>query len=325
MIKKKLILEKTDNEFEINGVFNPGCYQEGDFVHMFYRAVCSTTNSSIGYAKLNKHNEIIERSNEPIIKRDFDYERHGVEDPRIVKVDDTFYIFYVAYDGKNALTAYATGSDLFNMEKKGIVSPTIKYSEVKKIIHGPQRYIDQADLFIKNVGEDVLFWFKDVFLFPEKINGKFYMMIRVLPDIQIISFNNFDEINNDFWINYFFKGLNDSIVIECLDGRHVGGGCPPIKTPDGWLIIFHSVDSNRVYHTSVALLDLDNPLKVISRLKEPLFSPTEDWEKEGTVPNVVFATGTAIFDDRLCIYYGAADKRIGVAELSLKELLKKLC
>ena len=323
MIKKKLILEKTDNEFEINGVFNPGCYQEGDFVHMFYRAISSTTNSSIGYAKLNKYNEVIERNSEPIIKRDFDYERHGVEDPRIVKVDDTFYIFYVAYDGKNALTAYATGNDLFNIEKKGIISPTIKYSEVKKIINAPQRYIDWADLYIKNVGEDVLFWSKDVFI-VKKLMASF-MMIRVLPDIQIISFNNFDEINNDFWINYFFKGLNDSIVIECLDGRHVGGGCPPIKTPDGWLIIFHSVDRNRVYHTSVALLDLDNPLKVISRLKEPLFSPTEDWEKEGTVPNVVFATGTAIFDDRLWIYYGAADKRIGVAELSLKGLLKKLC
>ena len=53
MIKKKLILEKTDNEFEINGVFNPGCYQEGDFVHMFYRAISSTTNFSIVYVKLN--------------------------------------------------------------------------------------------------------------------------------------------------------------------------------------------------------------------------------------------------------------------------------
>ena len=324
MIEKKLILEKTDNEFEINGVFNPGCYQEGDFVHMYYRAISSTMNSSIGYAKLNKNHEIIERSNQPIIKRDFEYERHGVEDARIVKIDNTFYVFYVAFDGKNALTAYATGGDLLNIEKKGIISPTIKYSEVKKIINAPQKYIDQADLYIKNVGEDVLFWAKDIFLFPEKINGKFYMMIRVLPDIQIFSFDNFNEINNDFWRNYF-KRLNDSVVIECLDGRHVGGGCPPIKTPYGWLIIFHSVDNNRVYHTSVALLDLDNPLKVISRLEEPLFSPTKDWEKEGVVSNVVFATGTAIFDDRLCIYYGAADKRIGVAELSLKELLKKLC
>lgn len=324
MINKRLILEKTNNEFEINGVFNPGCYQDGDFVHMFYRAISSTMNSSIGYAKLNKNNEVVERWNEPIIKRDFEYERHGVEDARIVKIDDTFYVFYVAYDGKNAVTAYATGDNLFNIKKKGIITPIIKYSEAKELMIAPQRYIDQANLYIKNVGEDVLFWSKDVFLFPEKINGKFYMMIRILPEIQIISFNSFDEINNDFWSNYL-RRINELVVLDCLEGRHVGGGCPPIKTPYGWLIIFHSVDSNRVYHTSVALLDLNNPLKVISRLKEPLFSPTEKWEKEGVVSNVVFATGTAIFDDRLCIYYGAADKRIGVAELSLKELLKKLC
>jgi len=324
MIKKKLILEKTGNEFEINGVFNPGCYQEGDFVHMFYRAISSTMNSSIGYAKLDKNNQVIDRWNEPIIKRDFDCERHGVEDARIVKIDGTFYVFYVAYDGKNAVTAYATGSDLFNLQKRGIITPTIKYSEARGIMKDFQQYTNQADLYIKNVGEDVLFWAKDVFLFPEKINGKFYMMIRVLPDIQIISFDSFDEINNDFWKSHL-KIINESTVIDCIEGKHVGGGCPPIKTPYGWLIIFHSVDSNRVYHTSVALLDLNNPLKLISRLKEPLFSPTEDWEKEGVVSNVVFATGTAIFDDRLCIYYGAADKRIGVAELSLKDLLKKLC
>ncbi|KUK49598.1 MAG: glycosidase [Parcubacteria bacterium 33_209] len=324
MIKKKLILEKTNNEFEINGVFNPGCYQEGDFVHMFYRAISSTMNSSIGYAKLDKNNKVVERWNEPIIKRDFDYELHGVEDARIVKIDNTFYVFYVAYDGKNAVTAYATGEDLFNLQKKGIITPTIKYSEAREIMKDFQKYTNQADLYMKNVGDDVLFWAKDVFLFPEKINGKFYMMIRVLPDMQIISFDSFDEINNDFWRSHL-KRINELTVIECIEGRHVGGGCPPIKTPYGWVIIFHSVDDDRIYHTSVALLDLNNPLKVISRLKEPLFSPTEDWEKEGVVSNVVFATGTAIFGDKLYIYYGAADKRIGVAEIYLKDLLKKIC
>jgi len=324
MIKKKIILEATENEFERNGVLNPGCYQEGDFVYMYYRAISSTMNSSIGYAKLNSNNEVIERWNEPIIKRDFEYERQGVEDPRIIKINDVFYIFYVAYDGKNALTAYATGNDLFNIEKKGIISPTIKYSNFRKMKNISQKYIDQADLYIKNWGEDILLWSKDIFLFPEKINGKFYMMTRILPEIQIVSFDNFEEINDNFW-QKFFINFNQSIVINCNSGKHIGGGCPPIKTPKGWLIIFHYVDNERIYHTSIALLDLNNPLKVLSRLEEPLFSPAEDWEKEGIVSNVVFVTGSAIFGDRLCIYYGAADKRIAVAELSLKELLNKLC
>jgi predicted GH43/DUF377 family glycosyl hydrolase len=327
MIKRKIILEATENEFEANGVLNPGCFREGDFIHMFYRAFNSSMNSSIGYAKLNNKNEVIERYENSIIEREFDYERQGVEDPRIIKIDDIFYIFYVVYDGKNALTAYATSPDLKKITKRGLIGPKMKYSEVKKIINAPEKYIEQADLYIKNIGEDVLFWSKDVLLFPEKINGKFYMMIRVLPEIQIISFNDFSDLTDEFWESTF-KNLKDNIVIKNeapFGERHVGGGCPPIKTSKGWLIIFHSVDNKRVYHTSVALLDLNNPLKVIARLEEPLFSPTEEWEKEGVVSNVVFATGASLFGDKLYIYYGAADKRIGVAEIEINNLLSKLC
>lgn len=325
---RNIILESTERDFEINGVLNPGCYQEGELVHMFYRAFDKEMKSSIGYAKLNKDNKIIERLDRPIIKRDFDYESFGVEDPRITKIDDLFYIFYVAYNGKNAVTAYATSPDLINIKKRGIITPLIPYKEVRDImVDVPDSYLNHADLYIKNTGEDVLFWGKDILLFPEKINGKFYLMIRVLPEIQIISFEKFEELNNDFWINYF-KNIKNSVVIKNeydFEKRHIGGGCPPIKTPYGWLIIFHSVDDDRKYHTCAALLDLNNPLKVIGRLKEPLFSPLESWEKEGITPNVVFATGSAIFGDKIKIYYGAADKRIAVTELSLKDLLKKLC
>ena len=92
-------------------------------------------------------------------------------------------------------------------------------------------------------------------------------------------------------------------------------------------MIFHYVeDSNKgkIYHASAALLDKRDPRKVIGRLKEHLFSPTEDYEKFGDVNNVVFPTGTAIFGDRLYIYYGAADKRIAAVSVNLHKLLHEL-
>lgn len=111
------------------------------------------------------------------------------------------------------------------------------------------------------------------------------------------------------------------------ESSHIGGGCPPIKTPNGWLFIYHAAETTPrgvIYHATAALLDLKNPKKVLFRLQEPLISPELPWEREGVVNNVVFPTGTALFGDELYIYYGAADQSVGVAQVSLKELLDEL-
>ncbi len=100
-----------------------------------------------------------------------------------------------------------------------------------------------------------------------------------------------------------------------------------IETDKGWLLIYHAVedrDSGKIYHASAALVDKKDPQKFIGKLKDPLFSPKEDWELQGDVNNVVFPTGAAVFDDRLYIYYGAADKRIACASMDLAELLDEL-
>lgn len=101
----------------------------------------------------------------------------------------------------------------------------------------------------------------------------------------------------------------------------------PFETEAGWVLIFHAVEERnigRVYHAAAALLDRDNPTKVIGRLHEPLFSPTEEWEKFGPVPNVVFPTATAIFGDDLYIYYGATDQYIAVARVSMSQLITEM-
>jgi len=333
--KLGIILEPTAHEFERRAVLNPACYREGNFVHMFYRAVDEKGRSSIGYAKLEGPTTVVERWQKPILVREYDYESVGLEDPRIVKIGNTFYMTYVAHDGVNAITAYATGRDIKKLKKQGIISPQITYGEVSKIFeetHLKDAYYLFASFYEKEGGGKNLIWHKDAFFFPKKIGKKFAMIHRILPDIHIVFFNNFAELSVDFWRNYF-SHLADYVILEnkhWFETRHIGGGAPPIETKDGWVLIFHGVEETnekRVYHVGAALLDLKEPRKVIGKLHEPLFSPTEEWETSRPgleVPNVVFPTGTAIFGDTLYIYYGAADTRIAVASVSLPALIEEL-
>jgi predicted GH43/DUF377 family glycosyl hydrolase len=144
-----------------------------------------------------------------------------------------------------------------------------------------------------------------------------------------VYFNDPSDLTPEFWEEYI-SNLQKHIILTPKykhEKSHIGGGCPPIETKEGWLFIYHAVEMTSqgyVYHACAALLDPDNPNKLISRLKNPLFSPTLEFEKKGYVSNVVFPTGTALFDDDLFIYYGAADCKIAVASLSLKDLLVML-
>lgn len=330
--KEGVILEATGLEFENQAVLNPAIIQQGNTLHMFYRAVRKGNHSSIGYCKLDGPLNVVERSEKPILYPEFDYEKHGIEDPRIVFLEGTYYLLYSAFDGKNALVAYATSPDLKQWQKKGIISPKISYDEAEDIFRSSklkEKYLFFESYYKDIVGKDVLLWEKDAFILPKKINNKFALIHRILPDIQIIYFDDFKDLTLDYWKEYLQK-LSDFVVLEPIHGyesRNIGGGAPLIETDKGWLIIFHSVeDSNegKVYRASAALLDKENPCKVIGRLNKPLFSPSEEYEKLGDVSNVVFPTGTAIFEERLYIYYGAADKRIAVASVDLNDLLEEL-
>ena len=171
--------------------------------------------------------------------------KKGVEDPRITFLDGTYYVFYTAYDGINALIAYATSNDLVHFVKRGVISPKISYDEAEDIFRESkinQKYSMFEALYKKRWGKDILLFEKDASLFPQKINNKFVLFHRVLPGIQIISFNSFSELTKDRWRDYL-KNLKDSIVMDPLfwfENRCIGGGCPPIKTKNGWLTIYHA-------------------------------------------------------------------------------------
>lgn len=328
------ILRPTSNLFENKAVLNPAVYQEGETVHIFYRAIDEDEDKSrIGYAKLNGPLRVVERWNRSILERDALYEVMGCEDPRIVEIEKKFYMTYTAHDGKNAVIALATSQDLKTWKKEGIISPQITYDEVGEILrqeHLKDQYAMFESFYEEFGGRDILLWEKDAVLFPEKINGKFALLHRILPDIQVVYFDNFEQLKSrDFWIEYLNR-LNEFVVLEnryWFETRHIGGGAPPIRTKDGWLFLLHSVEETnhgRVYRASAALLDINNPQKVLGRLKEPLFGPNKEWDKVGIVSNVVFPTGTAIFGENLYIYYGAADHLIAVAKTNLNELIEEL-
>jgi predicted GH43/DUF377 family glycosyl hydrolase len=336
--KLGIILSPTDKEFENNGVFNPGIYQEGNTVHILYRAVQHGNYSTIGYAKTEGPLKIIERKDKPLIVRDFDYEKHGVEDARIVKIENTYYITYTAYDGINAMGALATSKDLIHFEKQGIITPHVNYQEYENFVTccGENKlnpkYHQYYNLFAQ-IGlvddEFRLLRDKDVVLFPRKINGKFVMLHRIWPGIQIVKFDDWKNLTESFWEEYL-KNLANHIVLDPKDifeVNYIGAGGPPIETEFGWLLIYHGVQetiTGKIYHAKAALLQLDKPEIEIARLPYPLFSPTKQWEIEGEVSNIVFPTGHALFGNDLYIYYGVADKHIAVAKLDLQEILLEL-
>ena len=334
--KEGIILEKTNISFENEGVLNPAAIRVGNFVHMFYRAVHTGNHSSIGYCLLNGPLQVEDRHYKPILIPEFDYESQGMEDPRIVKIEGIYYLTYTAFDGVNALGCYATSTDLVHFEKKGILVPQITYEEFHKLsdtnpnIDSKYFRFNQHEGILMKEGIKMLVWDKNLIFFPRKIKSKFYFMHRIRPEIQIlVAVEHLEDLTLDFWKNYFLH-FNDYVMLSPKfdhEISYIGGGCPPIETDAGWLVIYHGVkDSLKgyVYAACAALFELDNPQKEIARLPYPLFKPEYVWELKGEVNNVCFPTGAVVFDDILYIYYGAADERIACASLPLSDLLKEL-
>jgi predicted GH43/DUF377 family glycosyl hydrolase len=258
-----------------------------------------------------------------------------VEDARIVKIDDLFYLTYTAYDGTNARGALATSKDLINFKKQGLIVPPITYSNFVFLAESAgkvnENYYRNHKFYYQEADPDkkMMLWDKNVVFFPRRINDKLVFLHRIRPGIQIVSINNLEDLTKEFWDDYFLN-LHEYIVFDPVyvhESSYIGSGCPPIETENGWLLIYHGVEHNEkgyVYSACAALLDLNNPGKVIARLPYALFSPQYDWELNGEVDNVVFPTGTALFGNTLFIYYGAADTLIACASLNFQELVSEL-
>jgi len=217
----------------------------------------------------------------------------------------------------------------------GLLSPSITYDLAEDIfrdsVADKQRYSYFERNFRAFNGDGVMLWEKDAMLFPKKISGRYALIHRIMPGIQLCLFDDFDDLKNtNYWVKYL-ENLSENIILDPrgeFETAYIGGGCTPIETKDGWLLIYHCVDlknGGKIYHAGAALLDLSDPRKVIGRLSHPLFSPNEGWEMDGTVNNVVFPTGAILYKDgKLWIYYGVADRRIGAKSIPINNLLHEL-
>ncbi len=294
----KAILEPIkENAWESQAVFNPAAIRAGDHVHIIYRAVEGDNYSTLGYARLDRSGKILERWPEPILRREAPYEKRGAEDPRAAKFDGRYYLVYVGYDGVTVRVCLASTTDFKTVERHGIIIPDV--------------------------------WDKDAMLFPAMVKGRLVLMHRLEPNIQLAFFNDLEHLlkpEKDYWHKHL-AALDQYTAMRpqyWWEARKIGGGAPPIPTSEGWLVIYHGVDDKLVYRAGAALLDYDNPLQIIARFPEPILEPERQFEKVGDVPNVVFPTGTAVFDDELLVYYGGADKAIGMATANLSELRYEL-
>ena len=269
--------------WEKDAVFNCGVHFEDGVYHLLYRAVShkkdDPNRSSIGYA-YSKDGVNFKRREKPVLSPGASAEEaQGVEDPRITKIDDKYYMLYTAYDSNKTRIAMAVSGDLINWQRKGIVL--------------------DWELFGNN---------KDAALFPEKINGRYIMLHRPEPDIYVASSRDLKKWDNHRCIMKPKYGWEE---------KKIGAGAQPLKTEKGWLLIYHGVDSDSVYRLGAALLDLENPTKVVKRQSAPILEPETDWELTGDVNNVVFTCGAVLRDNQLEVYYGGADKVIGLARADI--------
>jgi predicted GH43/DUF377 family glycosyl hydrolase len=333
--KTGVLLAPSGLEFENEGVLNPAVLREGDFVHIFYRAVRKGNYSTIGYCRLDGPLTLAQRWDKPFMEPEFEYESHGIEDARIVKIDDLYYLTYTGYDGTNARGAVATSKDLLHFKKHGIIVPPITYSQFVYLAESAgkvnENYYRNHKFYYQEADPEkkIMLWDKNVIFFPRRINGNLVFLHRIRPGIQIVAVNSLKDVTKEFWENYFLN-MHEDIVMDPVyphESSYIGGGCPPIETKEGWLLIYHGVqetDRGRVYSACAALLDLKDPSIEIARLPYALFSPEYEWELIGEVNNVCFPTGTALFGNTLFIYYGAADSLIACASVNLPDLIAEL-
>ncbi|MDD5621953.1 MAG: glycoside hydrolase family 130 protein [Actinomycetota bacterium] len=227
---------------------------------------------------------------EPAMSPENKYERFGMEDPRITQINGIYYISYCAVSDLNGITTcLASTTDFIEFTRYGVI-------------------------FLPDN--------KDVAIFPEKINGKYYALSRPIST---------GCEARDMWISespdFICWGNHMKLMgtrKQYWDEGSIGAGAIPFRIKEGWLEIYHGSSKINRYCLGAVLLDAGEPWKVVARTKEPIIEPEMDYEKNGFFGNVIFTCGSLYEEDKVKIYYGAADTCIAYAEIDLDDILYRL-
>lgn len=292
---KNPILTKENVPFNVNSIFNPGAVKYNGKYLLICRVEMPIGRSSLVIAESSDGYNFKVASKPFLTPEDhkdcYDYVKWGVEDARITQIENKFYLTYTGYSKYQPLVILTETTDFINF-----------------VTHGP---ISEPSN-------------KDCALFPEKIDGYFWKIDRPTA-----------ENRRDIWISRSpdlihwggFKALLEPKTGSWEQDK-IGGSSNPIKTKEGWLMLYHGVRSfgmGAIYKLGVCLLDLEKPWIVKGKSKEPILSPDMDYERLGDVNNVVFSNGWIIEENgNVKIYYSGADMNICLAETNVDYLLS-LC
>jgi len=290
-----ILLPDPASDWECTNIFNPSVIYHGGLFHMHYRAQGLDWISRIGYA-VSADGIHWNRLRRPVLEPVDASDARGVEDPRVVEIEGVFYMTYTAY----------------SREFHGVGEPTHAGGGILPMIAVSRNLITWERMGPLVRGEDN----KDHVLFPRKINGRYAALHRRRPAVWLAWS---DDLRT--WPEADMAPVYGPRAENGWDSLSVGNNAAPIETPQGWLQLNHAYDDDHVYRLGVALLDLDDPTRVLRRPAAPIFWPEEMWELRGDVPNVVFSNANPVVDGTVYVYYGGADHVIGLATCRLDDLL----
>jgi predicted GH43/DUF377 family glycosyl hydrolase len=206
---------------------------------------------------------------------------------------------YVAFDGWSPPRLAMTSILLDNFLKK-------RWLWSKPVLISPPGVVDKSGCIL-----------------PEKINGKYVVFHRIFPNI-LIDF--VDDLNFDGKTKFLRGEYKIKIRPDKWDSRKIGVGAPPLKTKEGWLLIYYGVDDrdDSKYYAGAMLLDLNDPTKVLYRTDKPLIEPDQEYENNGFKPGIIYPCGAVIVNNQLLVYYGGADSVVCVATAELDIFLQEL-
>ncbi|KKU81068.1 MAG: hypothetical protein UY08_C0003G0019 [Candidatus Gottesmanbacteria bacterium GW2011_GWA1_47_8] len=290
--------------WEAKAVFNPAAVFEQNKIHLIYRAMSPDNTSVFGYANSQDGYHIDERLDDPVYLPKIEAEmkrqpnaNSGVEDPRLSRLGDHYYMTYTAYDGVNP--------------------PRIALTKIRVDDFLRHRWNWQTPVLISSPKMDN----KNACLLPEKINGHYVMFHRLENSIHLDYLDSLDFDGSTFLTGQYEIPVRP----ESWDALKIGISTPPVKTEKGWILLYHGISRlHHEYRVGAMLLDLTDPTKVLARTPYALLEPEAEYEIHGQVANVVFPCGAVAVKGELFVYYGAADQVVAVASVNLNNLLAYL-